>query len=77
MFSVTSILRVTAKDIYHYIVSIIAISLFVSISLIPFVLFLPWQLAIVYMLVVGGPVFFGASVCVESMLVDKKKSVNS
>lgn len=57
MFSVTSILRVTAKDIYHYIVSIIAISLFVSISLIPFVLFLPWQLAIVYMLVVGGPVF--------------------
>ncbi|WP_078392259.1 hypothetical protein [Shouchella patagoniensis] len=72
MFSVTSILRVTAKDMYHYIVSIIAISLFVSISLIPFVLFLPWQLAIVYMLVVGGPVFFGASVCVESMLTNKK-----
>lgn len=72
MFSVTALLRITAKDLYQSIVSVVAISLFVSMIMLPGILFLPWQLAIAFALLVGGPVWFGASNAVEAMLQEKK-----
>ncbi|PAD91106.1 hypothetical protein [Shouchella clausii] len=72
MFSVTALLRITAKDLYQSIVSVVAISLFVSVIMLPGILFLPWQLAIAFALLVGGPVWFGASKAVEAMLQEKK-----
>lgn len=74
MFSVTALLRITAKDLYQYIVSVVAISLFVSIIMLPGILFLPWQLAIAFALFVGGPVWFGTSKAVEAMLQEEKAS---
>ncbi|MFP7332223.1 hypothetical protein SFC23_02520 [Shouchella clausii] len=72
MFSVTALLRITAKDLYQSIVSVVAISLFVSMIMLPGILFLPWQLAIAFALLVGGPVWFGASKAVEAMLQEEK-----
>ncbi|GAF15195.1 hypothetical protein JCM19046_1994 [Bacillus sp. JCM 19046] len=72
MFSVTSILRVTAKDLYHHIVSIVSISLLVAILCIPFFLFLPWQLAILFLLLIGGPVWLAAATSMEAVLTNKK-----
>lgn len=75
MFSVTALLRITAKDLYQSIVSVVAISLFVSLIMLPGILFLPWQLAIIFALFAGGPVWFGASRAVETMLQEEKGSM--
>lgn len=72
MFSVTSILRVTAKDMYHHIISIIAVSLLVSVLCIPFVLFLPWQMAILFLLLIGGPIWLAAATSMEAVLMNTK-----
>lgn len=68
MFSVTSILRITAKDMYHHIISIISISLLVSLLCVPFILFLPWQFAIGFILFIGGPVWLAAAATMEAVL---------
>ncbi len=71
MFSVTSIVRITAKDLYQHIVSIISISLMVSLLCVPFLLFLPWQLAIGFALFIGGPVWLAATASMETVLTNK------
>lgn len=71
MFSVTSIVRITAKDLYHHIVSIISISVLVSLLCVPFLLFLPWQLAIAFVLFLGGPVWLAAAASMETVLTNK------
>ncbi|WP_078382124.1 hypothetical protein [Sutcliffiella halmapala] len=75
MDGLTQILRVTGKEYYRHIVAMVFISLLVVTVLSPSFFLIQLPYALIYVMLVSGPLLVGAAWAVQQLLLDKSQSV--
>ncbi|WP_404349932.1 hypothetical protein LG311_04150 [Sutcliffiella horikoshii] len=75
MDGLTQIIRVTGREYYKHIVSMVMISLIMVTVLSPSFFLIKLPFSIVYVMIVMGPLFVGAAWAVQQLLLDRSTSV--
>lgn len=75
MDGLTHVLRITGREYYKHIVSMVLISLIIATIVSPSVFLIKLPFALLYLLLISGPLLVGAAWTVQQLLLDKSTSV--